>query len=664
MATSKIYGIVTYSDGQSHNWFNAKLVITDTRVQNSNSSIISWAYYVWMSSASLTPYKYKYGNKLTVSIGGRQLVNADNYGTHDPTDCISEDTALKYASGSITVAHNADGTLTLPVYLKYEQTQTSTLDSVVCSGSHACTAIPLTTAITAPDGTLGTEQSLSLTKQNTAYTVTVAYAFTDTSYSGTIAEKTSDSIIKWTPPIALASDYTDRASFECVYTVTTYSGNATVGTVTAKAVYSLADEDTIVIPEGSVSFSAYQTYPALSGITDIIAGKTKLKASLTSAIQGDKYGATVTDVKYTIDGTEYSVGPLPCEFYVDNPLASSNRYVTISLTNSRGRQLYVTHVWSVYTYLNPYISGLTADRCDQDGNAGSGNYIKIDGVPGGSSFGTNSFSVSYLIDRDGSGSGTYTPITLPAIIGDGTVQSNYTYTVHIKVTDLLDGKNSYTRPISDESVPFNIKPNGKAVGIGAYATEDDSFNIGYTKVLHKGVEVNLDSGDSTELNLDDKAGNTLNLLADGTMVIDTDNRDMTPSTTPNLLGYKLIPSCYTTAAGSSRGATLQIRRRLNGVDESLIGYLLTTGLIEIRTGTSEALDTSAAGVQTTFSKAMSSTPDIILLQPLSGKAGVAAPKIVSKSATGFYATLGGSTGTGTQCLYLAIKFHYFPDSVG
>ena len=181
MATSKIYGIVTYSDGQSHNWFNAKLVITDTRVQHSNSSIISWAYYVWMSSASLTPYKYKYGNKLTVSIGGRQLVNADNYGTHDPTDCISEDTALKYASGSITVAHNADGTLTLPVYLKYEQTQTSTLDSVVCSGSHTCTAIPLTTAITAPDGTLGTEQSLSLTKQNTAYTVTVAYAFTETS---------------------------------------------------------------------------------------------------------------------------------------------------------------------------------------------------------------------------------------------------------------------------------------------------------------------------------------------------------------------------------------------------------------------------------------------------------------------------------------------------
>ena len=58
---------------------------------------------------------------------------------------------------------------------------------------------------------------------------------------------------------------------------------------------------------------------------------------------------------------------------------------------------------------------------------------------------------------------------------------------------------------------------------------------------------------------------------------------------------------------------------------------------------------------------MSAAPQIVLLTPKTGVAGVAAPKVVSMDKTGFYATLGGSTGTDTQCYYLAIRFNYWPN---
>ena len=84
-------------------------------------------------------------------------------------------------------------------------------------------------------------------------------------------------------------------------------------------------------------------------------------------------------------------------------------------------------------------------------------------------------------------------------------------------------------------------------------------------------------------------------------------------------------------------------------------------MLEIRYGTTGKLDNSGTGVKTAFSPAMSNAPQIVLLTPKTGVAGVAAPKVVSMDKTGFYATLGGSTGTDTQCYYLAIRFNYWPN---
>ena len=93
------YGNVIYTDGASHDWFGAKIVMRDEPIAGQNASTIYWDYYVWMTKANLTPYRYKYGNGVNFVLDGKTVVNTSNYGTHDPTGHIGEANALLYASG-------------------------------------------------------------------------------------------------------------------------------------------------------------------------------------------------------------------------------------------------------------------------------------------------------------------------------------------------------------------------------------------------------------------------------------------------------------------------------------------------------------------------------------------------------------------------------------
>ena len=162
--------------------------------------------------------------------------------------------------------------------------------------------------------------------------------------------------------------------------------------------------------------------------------------------------------------------------------------------------------------------------------------------------------------------------------------------------------------------------------------------------------------DTTQLKLYDSYGNTYTIKSDSSVIADTANTSLMEAN--GRMGYKISPIVLFTSAGGARGGTLSMVRRLNENDQNLVSYMLTTGMLEIRTGTTPGLDNSASGTSTSFIKAMSGVPDIILLQPNSGQSGVASPKIVSKTASGFSATLGGSTGSGTTCAYIAIKFNY------
>lgn len=220
------------------------------------------------------------------------------------------------------------------------------------------------------------------------------------------------------------------------------------------------------------------------------------------------------------------------------------------------------------------------------------------------------------------------------------------------------GLNKYKDSVSGDTLELTNTPDSVTEAGDAFSAAN--MNDLESRIANGFADIDVDP-DLEQLLLNDNAGNTLDMQADGSTVIDTTKTH--PADAGAKYGVKMALANQATDGimGRERGITFSMQRRLSGADQTYIGYLLTTGMLEIRYGTTGQLNTSAAGVKTTFNPSMSNAPQIVLLTPKTGVAGVAAPKVVSMDKTGFYATLGGSTGTDTQCYYLAIRFNYWPN---
>lgn len=220
------------------------------------------------------------------------------------------------------------------------------------------------------------------------------------------------------------------------------------------------------------------------------------------------------------------------------------------------------------------------------------------------------------------------------------------------------GLNKYKDSVSGDTLELINTPDSVTEAGDAFSAAN--MNDLERRIAAGFADIDVDP-DLEQLLLNDNTGNTLDMQADGSTVIDTTKTH--PADAGATYGVKMALANQATdgITGRERGITFSMQRRLNGADQTYIGYLLTTGMLEIRYGTTNQLDNSSSGVKSTFNTAMSAAPQIVLLTPKSGITGVAAPKVVSIDKTGFYATLGGSTGTNTTCYYLAIRFNYFPN---
>ena len=220
------------------------------------------------------------------------------------------------------------------------------------------------------------------------------------------------------------------------------------------------------------------------------------------------------------------------------------------------------------------------------------------------------------------------------------------------------GLNKYKDSVSGDTLELINTPDSVTEAGDAFSAAN--MNDLESRIAAGFADIDVDP-DLEQLLLNDNTGNTLDMQADGSTVIDTTKTH--PADAGATYGVKMALANQATdgITGRERGITFSIQRRLIGADQAYIGYLLTTGMLEIRYGTTNQLDNSSSGVKSTFNTAMSAAPQIVLLTPKSGITGVAAPKVVSIDKTGFYATLGGSTGTNTTCYYLAIRFNYYPN---
>lgn len=245
-----------------------------------------------------------------------------------------------FAHHTFTVTHNADGTKTLTLKGAWDKGSSTSewITGGTVSGQITLPQIARASTISGLNTFLGTQGGITITRQSSSFTHTITYTFG--SASGTIATKTSEVTVNWTPPVSLISQITNATSGTGTLTCTTYSGDTAIGTSTSTLSLKVPNSTIAdVSAELGVEKSISVTNPCESQLTYIVTYKfpstatavqiwsstsktysysfpTSLAASITDAISG-----TGTISVQTKNGTA-SVGTATATLTLSIPRAS------------------------------------------------------------------------------------------------------------------------------------------------------------------------------------------------------------------------------------------------------------------------------------------------------------------------------------------------------
>ena len=366
----------------------------------------SGSYHISSSaskSISLTINGTKYSGTCTVGISGGETK-----------------TLMTKTVADIT--HSTDGSKTISISCSLDIQVTlsgSYVSNVTTSGSATLTKIARSNTLSASNGTLGTAQTLTVTKADSSFTHTITY--TCGSASGTICTKSSAASVSWTPPLSLASQAPSGTAVSVALKIQTYSGSTALGnaskTITCSIPASVKPSISIAVSDNNGYASTYGAY---------IQGLSCVKVTATVTMQ---YSATASGYDVTIDGKKYTAGT-SAEVVSDALKSTGSLTITASVTDSRGRTASTTQSITVLAYSPPSITAFTAKRCDSSGNlSATGTYLKVVFSAAITDFGSaaaKANTASYVLKYKKTSASAFTSTTLSSYSGKFSV-SNGTY---------------------------------------------------------------------------------------------------------------------------------------------------------------------------------------------------------------------------------------------
>lgn len=260
---------------------------------------------------------------------------------------------------TVNVSHDSTGAKTLACSASYTTGVSS--GTVTASASKALTTIPRKSTLAASNGTLGTAQTLTVTKQATSFTHTITYKCG--SASGTICTKSSSTSISWTPPLSLAQQNTTGTSVTVTFTITTYNGSTSVGSNTKNITCSIPSS---VKPTVSLAVSEATNYGVY------LQTLSKVQIAVTAS---GSYGSTIKSYSTTFDGKTYTTSSVTSGFIV----GSGTMTISTTVTDSRGRTATASTTITVVAYHAPQITEMSVYRSNSDGSANpSGGYLRVE----------------------------------------------------------------------------------------------------------------------------------------------------------------------------------------------------------------------------------------------------------------------------------------------
>lgn len=445
---------------------------------SANKTAINW-------SCGVTPGHKFYSNAVkmsAVSIGGVTVYAGGTYSN------ITDYKEHTFASGTLEVSHNADGskTLTVSAFSGQVWKDSGYLTATAAAQSFQLAAIPRATEPVMGAATMGEAVRISLPRASSAFTHTLSYVFG--AASGTIAENAGTEV-QWTVPESLAAQIPDSSVGTGTLTCRTYNGGTLVGTKTATFTATVPQSMKPALTNGWAAVSYDNSGTKASGIAAWVQGYSKAKAVFNGSKVTCKQGAGIAKYAVTYLGKTVEESP-----YRTETISTTSATVRCTVTDSRGLTAWEDVTVELESYAPPMLVGAALYRADGEGAAAdSGAHIAGLATAKFSSIGGRNTATikGYWKSVGGSyGEGVTLPFGAVGLVtGDVEIAGDRSYTAKIVVTDSLGNSTEFEENIPTEQVAFHLKEGGKGAAFGKAAEQDELLDVAWDARFREDVQV-------------------------------------------------------------------------------------------------------------------------------------------------------------------------------
>ena len=445
---------------------------------SANKTAINW-------SCGVTPGHKFYSNAVkmsAVSIGGVTVYAGGTYSN------ITDYKEHTFASGTLEVSHNADGskTLTVSAFSGQVWKDSGYLTATAAAQSFQLAAIPRATEPVMGAATMGEAVRISLPRASSAFTHTLSYVFG--AASGTIVENAGTEV-QWTVPESLAAQIPDSSVGTGTLTCRTYNGGTLVGTKTVTFTATVPQSMKPALTNGWAAVSYDNSGTKASGIAAWVQGYSKAKAVFDSSKIACKQGASIAKYAVTYLGKTVEESP-----YRTETISTTSATVRCTVTDSRGLTAWEDFNISLLEYAPPALVGADLFRSDGEGTAADGG-AHIAGVARARYSelgGLNSVTLKgYWKSVGGSyGAGeTLTVGTVGLVTGNVEISTDRSYIALLVLTDSLGNSARYEENIPTEQVAFHLKEGGKGAAFGKAAEQDELLDVAWDARFREDMQV-------------------------------------------------------------------------------------------------------------------------------------------------------------------------------
>lgn len=445
---------------------------------SANKTAINW-------SCGVTPGHKFYSNAVkmsAVSIGGVMVYAGGTYSN------ITDYKEHTFASGTLEVSHNADGskTLTVSAFSGQVWKDSGYLTATAAAQSFQLAAIPRATEPVMGAATMGEAVRISLPRASSAFTHTLSYVFG--AASGTIAENAGTEV-QWTVPESLAAQIPDSSVGTGTLTCRTYNGGTLVGTKTATFTATVPQSMKPALTNGWAAVSYDNSGTKASGIAAWVQGYSKAKAVFNGSKVTCKQGAGIAKYAVTYLGKTVEESP-----YRTETISTTSATVRCTVTDSRGLTAWEDFNIALLEYAPPALVGADLFRSDGEGAAADGG-AHIAGVARARYSelgGLNSVTLKGYWKSVGGSYGAGETMTVGAVglvTGNVEISADRSYIALLVLTDSLGNSARYEENIPTEQVAFHLKEGGKGAAFGKAAEQDELLDVAWDARFRGDVQV-------------------------------------------------------------------------------------------------------------------------------------------------------------------------------